>query len=376
MKALDWLLNVIGRDLERKAQPAKIRAYLQQLGMRPAILPGSNETHIVRVAAVQEQIAVLKTWQAYARRMHAFVRQAVEQGAQLVCFPEENGTLLLGQIPLIDLILKFASRRLLESETKPGPETNRADILAPGEKSGIPAGRPLAQDGGLSVPHLLAFFTPFIKSTFEAVFSELARGYGVYIMAGSTMLVENGQLFNRAYLFDPNGRLVGMQDKVHPIELEMAMGLTCGTELKVFDTHLGRLAFPVCMDATYFETFKILKHLGAQIVIIPIANQEDYDPNFALRGIWPRVQESGIYGLKSALVGDLYGIHFTGKAGVFAPLELTPDHSGVIAEARTFDQDEVVVADLDLSKLDGFASVYAGDSNPALYRKYFPDLYG
>src|SRR5450756_1440491 len=112
MKALDWLLNVIGRDLERKAQPAKIRAYLQQLGMRPAILPGSNETHIVRVAAVQEQIAVLKTWQAYARRMHAFVSQAVEQGAQLVCFPEENGTLLLGQIPLIDLILKFTSRRL------------------------------------------------------------------------------------------------------------------------------------------------------------------------------------------------------------------------------------------------------------------------
>ena len=97
-----------------------------------------------------------------------------------------------------------------------------------------------------------------------------------------------------------------------PIEKEW--GISRGSKLEVFPTPLGKLAFPVCMDATYFETFRILEKQGAEIVMIPIANPEPYNYGLALRGIWPRVQEAPVYGIKSALVGRVLGFEFTGRA--------------------------------------------------------------
>jgi len=363
---LDSFLKFLARSLQRKAAPEKIRSYLQARGY-PS-LPGhvpSLPGH-VRVAAVQEQLRVLKTWQAYVERMYAFTARAAGAGAQLVCFPEENGLLLLGQLPLVGPLLRLATR----SMGNPPPPVP-AEELEPVRLSSSAWDLP---DGSL-VARLLAPFSPFFQETFTTVFGELARGFGVTIMAGSCMQVADGKLVNRAYLFGPDGTLLGVQDKVHPVDMEMAMGMTPAERLQAVPTAVGRLGFPVCMDATYFETFKILRALGAQIVVIPIANLEPFQHYWALRGIWPRVQENGVYGIKSALVGRLGGLEFTGKAGVFAPLELTPDRSGVLAEAQTFDRDELVVADLDLDRLEAYRSDYFDDSNPALYRKYFPDIY-
>jgi predicted amidohydrolase len=367
---LDSFLKFVANSLHRKANPDSIRAYLRAKGMRPASALERRDPSAVRIAAVQEELRVLRTWQAYADRMHAFVARAAEQGAQLVCFPEENGLLLLGQLPLIDLILKVATR----------PHADTAPQVEPAEAAPVDlrssAWDPHEPSGGLDVAHILSFFTPFFQDAFEAVFSELARGFGVYVMAGSCMQVVDGRPVNRATLFGPQGETVGVQDKAHPTDLEMSFGLAPAAELKTFATRLGRLAFPVCMDATYFETFKILRSQGAQIVLLPIANLEPYNRYWALRGIWPRVQENAVYGVKSALVGKLYGLEFTGKAGFYAPLGLTPDRSGVLAEATSFDRDELVVASLDLTKLEAYRSDYFDDTNPALYRRYFPQIYG
>jgi len=367
---LDSFLKYLARTLQRKANPEAIREHLRAKGMRRT----SNLEHVdpaaVRVAAVQEELRVLKTYRRYADRMVGFVARAAEAGAQLVCFPEENGLLLLGQLPLIDPILRLATRSRSKSPAEAAPAE-----APPVDPRSSAWDLPEASDG-LNVAHMLSFFTPFLRAAFETTFSELAKGFGVYIMAGSCLLVEDGQLFNRAYLFGPGGELVGVQDKAHPIDLEMSIGLTPARELKTYATGLGRLAFPVCMDATYFETFKILRAQGAQMVVIPIANLEPFQHYWSLRGIWPRVQENAVYGIKSALVGRLYGLEFTGKAGVYAPLDLTPDRSGVLAQAQTYDRDELVVADLDLTKLDSYHCDYFDDSNPALYRRYFPEIYG
>ena len=367
---IEWFLGTVAHRMARKTRPEDIRAFMRKKAFRRAEISQPTECRRVQVAVVQEQIAVLKTYKAYAERMIGFVQSAVDQGAQLVCFPEENGVLLFGQIPLIDLILRLVPNLMAGQAAPVGKKTLLENVILPGEKVGIPAAAP-----GAGLAPLLSPFSPFLQAAFEATFSEIARGFGVYLMAGSLMMVEGGLLRNRAFLFDPQGRRVGVQDKAHPIELEIAIGLACGNELRVFDTALGRLAFPVCMDATYFETFKILKKAGAQIVMVPIANLEAYEYSLTLRGIWPRVQESGVYGLKSALVGSLAGLEFTGKAGIYAPLALTADHSGVIAEAKSFDQDEVVCASLDLDQIEAYSSDYFSDTNPALYRKYFPGIY-
>ena len=159
-----------------------------------------------------------------------------------------------------------------------------------------------------------------------------------------------------------------------PIEIDW--GMSAGTEFHLFETGVGRVAAPVCMDATYYETFRILELMGAEVVMIPIANPEPYNYWLALRGIWPRVQECPVYGIKSAVVGSALGFTFTGKAGVFAPVELTPDGSDVLAEVASAEEEGIAVAEIDLHALREFRCNHPWrDSNPELYARYFPSAY-
>lgn len=128
------------------------------------------------------------------------------------------------------------------------------------------------------------------------------------------------------------------------------------------------------MDATYFETFRIAWQKGAHLVTIPIANPDpDYNYWTAMRGIWARVQETPVFGIKSALVGDFLGFRLTGQAGIYAPLELTPDKTGVIAEADTWDSEEIVMAELDFKSLEEFEPEL--DTNKNFWERYFPGVY-
>jgi predicted amidohydrolase len=217
---------------------------------------------------------------------------------------------------------------------------------------------------------------PFVKFAYTA-FSGLAREYGIYLMAGSFPTVVGERVTNRAALFAPDGSLLGVQDKVHLMPRETKEGISAGDRFHVFATEAGRLAMPVCMDATYFETFRLLAAGGAEIVLLPIADAQNYNYWLALRGIWPRVQESLVYGVKAALVGEFLGETFTGKAGVFAPLELTPGRDGVLAEASGHDREALVTAEVDLEALQELRRnhPYLGDRNPELERRYFPGIY-
>jgi predicted amidohydrolase len=145
-----------------------------------------------------------------------------------------------------------------------------------------------------------------------------------------------------------------------------------GQELEVYRTGIGSLAFPICMDATFFETFCIAEDKGAEIVMIPIANPDpDYNYWTAMRGIWSRIQESNLYGVKSAMVRSFLGFKLTGQAGFYAPLELTENKDGVIAEAVSFDQEEIVLAELDLQRLGEYRASLEEERNLFLRRGIF-----
>ncbi len=350
------LIKILGSYLKYKASPQKIRKYINQKNIKRSTNTQEIDPKSIRVAVVQEKIQLLKSYKEFVDVMYRFVKEASESGAQLICFPENNGLLLLGLIPFSEAVLKRIN-------SKKGNEVSTGNT------------EEVSESAQPDIVEIFKALTPFIKSAFKAVFSELAKAFGIYIMAGSVLIEENDKVYNRAYLFDSQGEIAGNQDKAHLLEIEAKLGFSTSECLKVFDTPIGRLAFPICMDATYFETFKILKAMGAQIVIVPIANIEEYNYYLALRGIWPRVQESGLYGLKSALVGSLYGISFTGRAGIFAPLGLTPERNGIIREAQTYDRDELLIAQLDLTLLYNHVDPYFSDTNPELYEKYLPDIY-
>lgn len=101
------------------------------------------------------------------------------------------------------------------------------------------------------------------------------------------------------------------------------------------------------------------------------------DPDFyywmALRGIWGRVQESKVYGIKSAMVGNFLGFQFTGQSGIYGPLEITSGRNGIIAEAKSFDREDMVVAELNLNALVGLKDNL--DPRRELWERYFPQAY-
>ena len=74
-------------------------------------------------------------------------------------------------------------------------------------------------------------------------------------------------------------------------------------------------------------------------------------------------------------VGNLIGIPFTGRSGLLGPLELTQSEDGYITQADTFDDEEVVVGDLNLDALYQFREENPLNFNVTLYAKYLPGLY-
>ena len=58
-------------------------------------------------------------------------------------------------------------------------------------------------------------FPPASRRFSLTTFSALAKAYGVYIMAGSTYVLEGDKLYCRSYLLDENGLVLGTQDLLH-----------------------------------------------------------------------------------------------------------------------------------------------------------------
>ncbi|MDI6772748.1 MAG: nitrilase-related carbon-nitrogen hydrolase, partial [bacterium] len=325
----------------------------------------------VRVAAVQMRLRLIGDTAEYAQMIAARARDAAALGAQLIVFPEDSGTHLVGLLPGLDSLPDDVSLAQATGAVA-GPSVRPAEILR--------------------------FIGPAVRTAYMATFSEVARRLGVYIASGSAMLPdEHGAVLNVGYLFGPDGALLGHQEKCHLLPLEASWGLEAGDDLRVVRTPAGALGFPICMDATYFETTRILAGLGAEVILIPACDvQEDravgaagcaagaagtapdpYNAWKALRGLWPRVQESLTYGIHAAMVGRFLGMTITGRSAILAPVELTPDGSGILAQAASWDQEEVVVADLDygaLHELWRTSDVEEG-FNLALYRKHFPGAY-
>jgi len=140
-----------------------------------------------------------------------------------------------------------------------------------------------------------------IEEGIKRIISLLAKEYGIYIYSGSYILKEKDEIYNAGSLFGPEGNLIGTQKKIHLTDFEVKLGIKRGRKMEVYSLPFGKVVCPICMDATYFETFRIARERGADIAILPIANLEEYNLWKALRGIWPRVQESYLYGWATPL---------------------------------------------------------------------------
>jgi predicted amidohydrolase len=329
------------------SRPERVRSVVRRQRLPRAPERGSG---MLRAAAIQMEVALCARPETFVLRIAQLLRRAVEEGAQLIVFPEDTGAALLGMLP--GLRETSAARTLDETvRDMAGSGARAADVLG--------------------------FVGPYVERIVTAAFSELARLTRTHIVAGSALVPQDGRVFNTAFFFGPDGQEIGRHRKCHLLAMEAAWGLATGEALAVYPTPLGAVALPICMDATYFETYRILALEGAEIVCVPTADPQPYNFWKARRGPWPRTQESQVYSVHACLVGHVFGMPLTGRSALFAPIECTPNGSGVIAEAHTPDGEEVVVGALDLEALRELRrrAPFTDALRPDLYGRVFPALY-
>ena len=359
MKTISLKERLFLKYLGWKLRPSRVKRLLQEIAPPDPVKKKEQEMsiqqNIITVSAVQQEFKLCRDISSFTRETMQPLKTAADKGSSLVVFPEYNGLMLLGMIPGMENLTKGVEQELSsanpQTKSPPGPD--------------------------IPVRTLMQHIGPLLQKALVQIFSHLSAAFNIYIMAGTTLVPEGENLYNRSFLFAPGGELLGTQDKVHLFPTEKDWGVDCGHRFHVFPTRIGNLCMPICMDATYFETFRILKFLGGEIALLPIANAEPYNFYTSLRGLWPRVQESLLYGVKSALVGDFLHFSFTGKAEIIAPLELTPQNNGILAASDYPHSSDLVTASLDLNALHELQQNHAsrGDINVELYERYLPQLY-
>ena len=352
---------LIEKWLERKISLGRIEKYCQQLRIEKTRLSEDVNPENIRVSCVQRQIYPINSIERYIDMLCGFVGQAVKDNSHLIIFPENNFFDLFGLIPGFNFLNQILNKKAIKNKDK---EKDRE------EESHLKGNNNFLTTifKGVAKP---------IEVGIKRIFSLLAKGYGIYIYTGSYILKEKEEIYNAGSLFGPEGNLIGTQKKMHLTDFEVKIGIKRASKMEAYSLLFCKVVCPICMDATYFETFRIAREIGADMVILPIANLEEYSTWKALRGIWPRVQESYLYGLKSSLNGWIAGMHFTGKAGIFAPLSMTEKKDGVLSLSPSYEGNHLVTANLNIKRLYEARekAEYHGDKNVEFEKEYIERTY-
>ncbi len=352
---------LIEKWLERKISLDRIEKYYQQLRIERRKLSKDINPEDFRVSCVQRQIYPVNSIEKYIDMLCGFMEQAVKDNSHLIIFPEYNFFDLFGLIPGFSCLNQILNKKAIKNKDKEKDRENESH---------------LKENNHFLITVFKGVAKP-IEAGIKRIVSLLAKGYGIYIYSGSYILKEKEAIYNAGSLFDPEGNLIGTQKKMHLTDFEVKLGIKRGNKMEAYSLPFGKLVCPLCMDATYFETFRIARDIGADMVILPIANLEEYNLWKALRGIWPRVQESYLYGLKSSLNGWIAGMHFTGKAGIFAPLSMTEKKDGVLSLSPSYEGNHLITANINIKRLYEARekAEYHEDKNVEFEKEYIEKTY-
>lgn len=303
-----------------RVTPEKIVSYLEKACTNQRDNTAFITPEALRVAAVQLRVRGYKNLKDYLSEMLSLTQEAVDNGAQVVVFPEYVGLFAATLLPEFGRLLYW----VMEGDT---PDTLDEVRLRP---------RKIAM--------LAESFQNYIYEAYVYTFSTLARLLHVYIAAGSCIVYERGALYNRSVLFDPQGEPLGAQDKTAILGFDKAMGVKPCEHVEVFDTPMGKLSIVLGSDAYYFENFKAAVEMGARLILVP-----DGRGGVTADVLRCRAEESGVYTVYSCYANPK---HKQVRAGVLAPFAMTAEHAGTVAQAGDSRASTVTVR-INLEKLQG-----------------------
>lgn len=260
---------------------------------------------LTRLCVVQYQMRKITSFDEFAHQCEYFVDVASDYKGDFVLFPELFTTQLLSLV-----------------------EAHRPGLAA----------------------RQLAEFTP----QYLDLFADLAVKYNVNIIGGSQFVVEEGTLYNVAYLFQRDGS-IGKQYKLHITPSEAKWwGVSPGDRVNVFDTDCGKVAIQICYDIEFPEATRIAAQKGAQIVFVPFNTDTRHGYLRVRHCAMARCVENHVYVAISGCTGNLpfvenADIHYA-QSGIFTPADIEFARDAVAAECNP-NIETMIIHDMDVDLL-------------------------
>lgn len=254
----------------------------------------------LRVAAVQ--ICATPDAGANLVAAEAAARDAAEQGAQWIAFPEA-----------FDCLVPTAA----EMHAYARPEADHPAVLS---------------------------------------FTRLSRELGRWLLAGSVSLRSaDDAVVNRSLVFSPEGVITARYDKIHLFDIDLPNGESSresdfyrpGGTAVVADLDGIGLGLGICYDIRFPQLFRALGQGGARVIATPAAFSNYTGPLHWEPLLRARAIETGCFVVAAAQCGDNYpGRVSHGQSMIIDPW-------GRVM-ARAGDAPAVILADLDLEEVDRF----------------------
>lgn len=268
---------------------------------------------IIKIAAAAYPIEWHDNWQSYEAKISRWVKEAANNGAELLVFPE-YGAMELGSL------FDSAVRNDLATE--------------------------------------LNTFQPYIERI-NALHESLAKTYQVNILAASLPIKQADKFVNRAYLFGVNGE-IGYQDKAVMTRFEREdWGISSGAELKVFTltNRAGqslKLGIIICYDSEFPLLARNLVEKGAELLLAPSCTSSLAGFHRVRTGAKARALENQCYVIHAPTVGSVDWSQTVdenvGSASVYSPSDIGFPADGIVGETP-LNSAQWLFAELDINKI-------------------------
>ena len=245
---------------------------------------------------------------------------------------------------------------LLQLKTLPTPEENLEKIkamLMQAKAEGtdlavLPEMCCCPYENSAFVRYAMPKDSPFLQGI-----AQTAKALGLYVVAGSVPLAENGKIYNASFVYDREGSCIARHRKTHLFDINVAGGqyfmesdtFTAGKDVTVFDTPWGRLGLMICYDIRFPELSRLLALEGARAILVPAAFNMTTGPAHWALSFRMRALDNQVFLAGCAPARDLQSSYTAWGHSV-----VTDPWGSVVQELE--ETEGILTAELDFAKLE------------------------
>lgn len=191
---------------------------------------------------------------------------------------------------------------------------------------------------------------------FSTLMGELAKQHGLYIVAGTIPVMEDGSdsVYNESFFFSPTGAR-GVQGKLHMTRFEKEeWKVSPRTKFRVFETNFGRVAITICYDVEFPEIARAAGREGAHVLVVPCCTDDRQGFLRVRYCAQARAIENQMYVIQSSTVGSIPTVPAVslnyGQASILTPSDFAFSRDGILAEGIP-NQESMVIGDINLTTI-------------------------